>query len=192
MTTLLGPLLGLVVGRALGGRMDRLAGVPYRWIPLGAAALGVQLALFSTGLGDALGSPLAPLAYVASTAAVLAVVLRNLRLPRLGMPGLALVALGAASNLAAIIANGGWMPLDPGALAALGEDAAAAGGYSNSLVLADPALAPLIDRIPIPGPGPLATVASVGDLLIALGLAVAIVRGMRAVTPPGEGSAAGT
>ena len=49
------------------------------------------------------------------------------------MPGMPLVALGAACNLAAILANGGYMPASPGALAALGK--AAPTIYSNSAVL---------------------------------------------------------
>ena len=62
------------------------------------------------GVGEAI--------YVASTAAVLIAVLRNLRIP-----GMALIALGAASNLAAIVANGGVMPTTAAALAAAGARA---------------------------------------------------------------------
>jgi hypothetical protein len=55
-----------------------------------------------------LGAPLVgsagPALYVATTAVVLIVVLRNLRLT-----GLPIVAAGAASNLAAITANGGYI-----------------------------------------------------------------------------------
>ena len=47
-----------------------------------------------------------------------------------------LVALGAACNLAAILANGGFMPAAPGALAALGKIAPTV--YSNSSVVAQP------------------------------------------------------
>ena len=35
--------------------------------------------------------------------------------------GLLVVAVGAASNLAAIVSNGGYMPADPAAMAALGK-----------------------------------------------------------------------
>ena len=43
--------------------------------------------------------------YVASTVLVLAAVVANR-----SIPGMAIVALGAVSNLAAIVANGGYMP----------------------------------------------------------------------------------
>ena len=54
-------------------------------------------------VGD-LGPPL----YVASTALVFVAVLRNLAIR--GMP---LIAAGAGANLAAIVANGGYMPASP-------------------------------------------------------------------------------
>ena len=104
----------------------------------------------------------------------------------LTLPGLTAAAIGTAANGLVIVANGGWMPLDPAAAAAIGESAAAV-GYSNSRVLDDPLLAPLIDRIAIAAPGPLAAVVSVGDLLIAAGLLVAIVRGMRGTDARREG-----
>ena len=56
-----------------------------------------------------------PAIYVASTAAVFVAVLRNIR-----VPGVAVIAVGAGCNLAAIVANGGWMPADPAALASIG------------------------------------------------------------------------
>ncbi len=165
---------GLLVGAALGGRPGRIAELSIRWLPLAFAGLLVQVCLFSTPLGDAAG-PLGPPLYVASTAAVLAVVLRNV-----AIPVLAVVALGAASNLAAIVANGGYMPADPDAAASLGL---AAGPYSNSVVLSDPALRPLTDIWAMPAWMPYANVFSIGDVLIALGVALTIVLAMRGRSP---------
>lgn len=180
MFMLYGPVVGIVVGLLLGGRVERLGRYRYRWIPLALLGLLVQVAIFSTPLGDALGS-LAPALYVASTATVLLVVLRNVALPRVGIPGLAVVAAGAASNLLAVVANGGYMPADPGALAAIGGPLA--GGYSNSIVLPDAALRPLTDVYALPGWLPLANVFSVGDALICLGIVLAVARGMRPGAP---------
>jgi hypothetical protein len=110
---------------------------------------------------------------------------RNLGLPGVGVPGLAVVALGAAANLAAIVANGGYMPADPGALALAGETVGP--GYSNSVVLAEPALRPLTDLYALPAGVPFASVFSVGDLLIAVGITLAIAAAMRR-TPRTGGS----
>ena len=130
--------LGVVAGYLLGGRLDRLADLHFRWGWLAMAGLLIQVLLFSEAAAGIVGRELGAVIYVASTAAVLVAVLRNLRLP-----GVVLVALGAAGNLAAILANGGVMPTTEAALATAGlEDRA---GLSNSAVVADPALAPLIN-----------------------------------------------
>jgi hypothetical protein len=162
--------IGLLAGVALGGRPERLGELSFRWLPLAVAGLLVQVCLFSTPLGD-LAGPLGPPLYVASTAAVLVVVLRNVAIPIL-----AVVALGSAANLAAVVANGGYMPADPSAAASLGQTA---GSYSNSAIVTDPALRPLTDIWATPAWMPFANVFSVGDVLIAIGVAVTIALAMR-------------
>ena len=66
------------------------------------------------------------------------------------------------SNLAAIVANGGYMPADPGAIAALGQ--ATRTRYSNSVVVDHPALRPLTDIFALPPWVPFANVFSIGDV----------------------------
>src|SRR5215213_7978675 len=106
--------LGIFVGLVAGGRPASLAAFRFRWGWLAVAGLLVQVVLF-TPTGDELAGPLGEGIYIASTLAVFVAVLRNIR-----VPGMALVAAGALSNLAAITANRGAMPADPGALAAAG------------------------------------------------------------------------
>ncbi len=175
-------VIGVLVGLALGGHVDSLAGARLRWIPVAVLGFAIQIAIFSGPGSEVVGAAGPPL-YVASTVLVLVVVLRNARIT-----GLAVAALGAALNLAAILANGGTMPADPDALIAAGRDAAP-GGYSNSAVLANPALRPLTDIFATPRELPFANVFSIGDVLIAVGIAVAIAALMRRrtqspVTPP--------
>jgi hypothetical protein len=169
--------IGIAAGYLLGGRLSGLALLDLRWTPVAIAGLLVQVLIFGplAGTMDSLG-PVGPLLYVGSTLAVLAAVVRNIR-----VPGLALVALGAALNLAAILANGGVMPADPGAmtLAGFGED----GGFSNSAVLRAPALRPLTDIFAVPAAVPFSNVFSIGDVLIGLGIAVAVAAGMRPGRP---------
>jgi hypothetical protein len=172
---LYGLLVGLIAGFVLGGRLENLAGVHFRLGALAIVALAIQLALFSP-LGDGIPDDLARAAYVASTALVGVVVLANLRL--VGVP---LIAVGAALNLLAIVANGGAMPASPVALAALGFGV---GGNTNSVVVADPALAALTDVFAMPAWLPLANVFSVGDVLIGAGLAVAVASAMRSGSRP--------
>ena len=178
--------IGIGVGYLIGGRLERLAAIRLRWAPLALIGLVVQIAIFSDPVGPLVGDA-APAVYVASTAAVLVAVLRNL-----GIKGMAVIAVGAACNLAAIVANGGYMPADPSALASVGGPAA---GTNNSIVLAEPALRPLTDLFAIPGWMPFANVFSIGDVLIGIGIATTIALGMRGardspspVVRPGRGS----
>ncbi len=179
--------LGLLAGRLLGGRLAGLATMRFRWAWLAIGGLAAQVILFG-GAVDRLIGAAGPALYVASTVVVLIAVLANLRLP-----GLPLVALGAASNLAAILANGGSMPADPGAYALAGLERG--GGFSNSVVTETPALPPLTDIYALPDAFPFANVFSIGDVLIAVGIAVAIAAGMRRARPDDparhDGAAAG-
>lgn len=164
-------ILGICTGWLLGGRIGNLSSLRIRWAPLALVGLLLQVALFSSPLGDRVGS-LGPPLYVASSALVLVVVLRNLRIP--AMP---LVAAGAALNLLAIAANGGFMPAAPGALSALGKVVHA--GYSNSALMAEPRLAPLTDIFAMPRIVPFANIFSVGDVLIGVGVAAVVALAMR-------------
>jgi hypothetical protein len=172
---------GILAGLAARGSLESLSAFKFRWAPLAIAGLLIQVVLF-TSFGDSIAGGAAPVIYVASTAAVFAAVLRNVRLT--GMP---IVVLGSLSNLAAISANGGAMPADPGALAIAGLDGA--GTHTNSVVLANPALQPLTDIYALPAWLPLANVFSVGDVLIGVGLVIVIVAAMRR-SPATAGAAA--
>jgi hypothetical protein len=161
-------LVGIALGFLVGGRPAGLAEIRFRWAWLAIFGFAVQVVLFAGPVSDRVGDVLGPIVYVGSTALVLLVVLRNVRLP-----GLAIVAAGAGSNLAAIVANGGYMPAGPAARAEIGQGAITT--YSNSKVIADPALEPLTDILSLPAWLPFTNIFSVGDLLIAAGVVVAIV-----------------
>lgn len=175
MFILYGVLIGLVVGCLLGGRPSGLASLrfEYGWVMI--AGLIVQIILFSP-FGAARVGDLGPPIYVGSTLLVAGAILANLRIT-----GMALVGLGAISNLAAIITNGGYMPADPRAAAALGVAETTA--YSNSSVVADPALWLLTDIFAMPAWMPWSNVFSIGDVMIVIGVVVVIVAAMRRPVP---------
>jgi hypothetical protein len=164
--------LGVVLGLLTRGRLTAITEVRLRWAPLALLGLIIQVVLFFGPVAEAVGWLGMPI-YVGSTALVLVVVIRNA-----ARPGLAVVALGALSNLAAIIANGGYMPASPAAMAALGKTVGE--GYSNSAVMNQPMLWPLTDIFAIPAGVPFANVFSVGDVLIGLGVAWALAAAMHA------------
>jgi Family of unknown function (DUF5317) len=164
--------IGLLLGFALGGRLAHRGELRFHWAPLAILGLAVQVVLFSGPVATAIDQRVGVVIYVLSTAAAFVAVVRNLRIP-----GIPLIALGALSNAAAILANGGVMPASPEAVAALGPGAAE--GFSNSVVMADPALRPLTDIFALPTWLPAANVFSIGDVLIGVGVVVLLVLGMR-------------
>jgi len=168
-------LVGLIVGSLPGGSLSGLAELRIRWGPVFLGGLLFQVALFSGPVAERVGD-LGPVLYVASTAAVLVAVLRNWRIV-----GLPIVMVGAAANGAAILANGGFMTAGAGALAALGKSFPA--GYSNSSIVAHPALEGWTDIFAVPHPLPFANVFSIGDVLIAIGVATVLIAAMRERDP---------
>ncbi len=84
---------------------------------------------------------------------------------------MAVIAIGAGCNLAAIVANGGFMPADPAAMASIGG---LPPGYINSDIVEHAALLPLTDQFALPSWLPFANVFSVGDVLIGVGVAATI------------------
>lgn len=165
---------GLLVGSVAGGRLSALSRLHIRWLWLAVGGLLFQFALFSPAVAERIGDP-GPLLYVASTLVVFAVLLRNL-----GLPGLPVVALGAALNLLVIIGNGGYMPSDPSAWQALtGVAAVPTVDFTNSALIGPGTTLPWLgDVFLLPRPIPLANVFSIGDVLIAVGIAWCIARSM--------------
>jgi hypothetical protein len=178
-------VIGLAIGLVGGGRIASIGDIRFRWAPLILVGFGAQVLLFSDAVAARVGD-LGPALYVGSTLLVVIAVVRNL-----AIPGLPLVAVGAACNLSAIVANGGFMPASPGAMAALGKSAPTI--YSNSAVVAQPALAPLTDIFALPSWLPWHNIFSIGDVILAVGVAMAIAvamrRGIRVVPPVRAGGA---
>jgi hypothetical protein len=173
-------LVGLPLGLLLGGRPAGLADLQFRWAWAMLLGLAIQVILFSSPVSDVVGAAGPPI-YIASTGLVLFAILLNRRIT--GMP---VVALGAISNLAAIVANGGYMPTDPALLAEHGSTIPTT--YSNSAIVPQPALRPLTDIYVLPDWLPFANVFSVGDALIALGVCLVIVAAMRRRVPASTGA----
>jgi hypothetical protein len=167
-------VIGLAVGVLAGGRIAAVGEIRFRWGPLMLLGFVAQLALFTDAVASRVGE-LGPALYVASTLVVVVAVLRSVSVP--GMP---VVAVGAASNLAAIAANRGFMPASADAMAALGK--AAPTIYSNSAVLDHPSLAPLTDVFALPVWLPFHNIFSIGDVILGAGVAMVIVIAMRRET----------
>lgn len=160
-------VLALALVPLFGGRLRRLSTLRLRAPWLLWLALGTQLALIAFP-GDETWWRVA--ANVATYPLGIGWVWMNRH-----VPGLWIVAAGAACNLVPILANGGVMPASAHALEVAGISPDA-GVYTNSTVLADPKLLFLGDVLAIPESWPFANVLSLGDLVIALGAAYTIHR----------------
>ena len=161
---------GLVLGLLLGGRLDRLADVHLRVLPLLFLAVIVRFGteiLIGQGvaLADQLRLPLFALGYTL----LLYALWRNRT-----YPGMALAFIGIGANALAIAVNGGRMPVWQPAYDASGLTGPmtsvlhvmlAAGTTPDFLAH----LGPLGDLIPIPVPF-VRNVASIGDLFLTAGL----------------------
>jgi hypothetical protein len=165
-------ILVIVVALLRGGSLRNFAAVQLRWLPLVIAGFVLHLLIFTPFAR----SPLVTFAtlpiYVLSLVLLAIWVAANWRIP-----GMALIATGLALNVAVIAANGGHMPVLP-------EGARLAGQYevlaaddprtSKHLLMASEQvqLWLLSDIIVIPYGVPGASVLSVGDLVLTVGVAI--------------------
>jgi hypothetical protein len=160
-------LAALVVGVALGGRLGDLARLRLRGSWLFFAAVALQVVAFPFGfLPWTTDEIVAALLWLASYVLLIVAAVLNRRI--VGVP---IVALGMGSNVAAIAANGGTMPVLPEAMRGAGGSHTT---LNNSTAAPDPRLSWLVDRWAAPDWVPLANVFSVGDVLIAVGAVVIV------------------
>ncbi len=180
------PLLGLVLVLSpvlTGGSLRRLADIRLRhtWVLLVALAAQVVAIEVVPGANHAALSAV----HVATYAAAGVFVWVNRQ-----VPGLLVVAAGAAANGVTIALNGGTLPASRAALERAGLHLTP-GEFLNSGVLEHPRLGFLGDVFAIPAGVPLANVFSVGDVLVVLGVGwgshrVCRSRLVPAWSPPGD------
>jgi hypothetical protein len=156
-------LLALLSPRLSGGRLRRFADVRLVRPWLLAADLVVQVVVISV-VPEANHTVLSAV-HVATYAVAGWWVWMNRH-----VPGLWLIALGAASNGITIAVNGGTLPASRSALATAGIHPKP-GEFLNSGVLAHPKLGFLGDVFAVPDRFPLSNVFSIGDVVIVLGVA---------------------
>jgi Family of unknown function (DUF5317) len=159
-------ILSVVTVRAAGGSLAALGRVRVRYAPAIFGALAIQIAIISVVPG---GSPgLHRVLYIGSYALAAVFVVANRRLA-----GMRMLALGATLNLIAILANNGVMPASRSALRTAGILSRST-DFLNSASVAHPRLLFLGDIFAVPRSVPLANVYSIGDVCIAIGVAIAI------------------
>ncbi len=147
----------------LGGRLSALGDLELRRSSLLVAAVALQVLALTVAAG---APPVLPrAAHLASYVLLGAFLWANRR-----VPGLPLAGLGGALNAAAITANGGVMPASLNALREAGM-APVLDHFTNSAAVEGAHLWWLGDVFAVPAGLPLASVFSVGDVVITAGVA---------------------
>jgi hypothetical protein len=169
-------VLAVLIGLACGGSLVGWDGLRLRWRMLGAVCLSVQLVLYNPPLDEQPWAiALGPWLFALTLAGIAVFLLRNAAEMPLARTPLRIAAIGVGLNLLVIGANGGYMPRSTEASATVGRsvDAIADGQrLANVAVLSDSTRLPwLADVLPQPQWLPFSNVLSVGDLLLAAGLA---------------------
>lgn len=184
-------LLAVAIGWIRGGSVKRIGRLPLRWVGL----LPVPLVLRSV-----LQHPSSVhLPWVVQGAEILQFVayalLVVLAMVNRHLPGSGYLIGGSLANALVITANGGRMPVSEWAIHVAAHDleraaavARLAGGDSLTHELLGPEtrLPWLADIIPLPRPFPFPSVASVGDVLIAVGLMWLVIAAMGTRHPAGQ------
>lgn len=161
----------LALGLVLGGRLGNLAELRLRASWLFFAAIALQVVAFPVAfLPWRTDADVASLLWLTSYAFLIVAAFLNRRI--IGIP---VVALGMCMNVAAIVANGGTMPVSPSAMHDAGRTAVT---QANSTAVADPRLEWFVDRWAAPDWIPFANVYSIGDVVIAAGAVVVVLYAM--------------
>ncbi len=170
MLLFLAAIIGTVGGLWHGGALRHFARIPFRWPAIFLVGLIVRAVAFSPVVRhDRLAIGL----YIAALVCLTGGMILNRRIV-----GIELVLLGLILNAAVILANGGAMPVSSDALRLVGHydyalQLAAEGPLGHAaLATPDTKLRLLADIIPLSPLPPFQTVASVGDLFIAVGVLV--------------------
>lgn len=190
MILLLAVVAAVIVALLRGGRFQHLLHVPLRYGWLALVAFGLQIIeiYFPLPQSQGLLSWRALLLLFSYLLLILVVVVNR------KLPGLLWIGLGLALNLTVMLANGGYMPITPEAVARAGLDRLMLGENPGARLLATKdILLPreatrlwfLSDIFVLPPPSPLRTVFSLGDVCLALGAFVFFQRTMRPPVPRG-------
>jgi hypothetical protein len=173
-------VIGIAVGYMLGGRLSRLVFLRLRGVWLVLVALGIQLLIFPLFTPN----PIIPFGTAILHGVSYGLVLLWLLLNVHTRPLIA-VGGGALLNIAVVALNAGYMPASSAAferagLLSVAKILARGETYGNLVGMsATTRLNVLGDRIGLPRGVPFATVMSVGDVLIMVGLAWLLAKGMK-------------
>lgn len=181
----------IIAARVRGGAVRHLAALPLRMPAIAVAGFALQATVYIAFRSSPQVQAVAPFLFVSSLVVLAAWCALNARLP-----GMLIVMVGLLLNTAAIVANGGYMPAwgDAARYAGhLGAARLASPEYDRRWMTTDDPGTPLLflgDVLALPDWLPMASVWSIGDVLMVVGVSVLCWRTIRGATATGAGSAA--
>lgn len=184
MLKLLIVLAAVVAARLRGGTLRNLAALDLRFPALAIAGFAIQVVVYVLFRSASALQPYAPALFVLSLVILSAWCGLNWHIP-----GMVIMMVGLLLNTAAIVANGGYMPSwgDAARFAGhLGPERLVTPEYDRRWVITDDPATPLLflgDYLALPAWMPLASVWSIGDVLLVVGVCVLCWRAMRAAPP---------
>jgi hypothetical protein len=168
--------IALCIALLRGGSLLNLLNLPLRWNGIAAAGLILQLLIFTPFSDTPLIATATPQLYIVSMLLLVVWIAANYRIP-----GAILLAAGLLSNLAAIVANGGYMPVAPHLAEYTGQIVRYEGETAlienNSIASDNVQLWLLTDILAVPPFIPFANVFSIGDVLLVVGGSILVYRG---------------
>jgi hypothetical protein len=171
MLLLVALIVAVLVGLIRGGRLDALGGHPWRARLLPFLAVSLQVVAFIPDESASAGArTLAAWLHGISYALALTFVWINL-----STTGMRLIGAGLIANALVIVANGGFMPVPPGAPGDANA-AAAVKGVENNVAVISPhtRLWFLGDVLETPASLPFQWAFSVGDLALGVGVFILV------------------
>ncbi len=168
---ILSTVLAIIINKGVDG-IERKSFKGFVLIFIG---FGLQLAIFNDKFAFSKYANLTPYIYILSLLTLLTVLMLNLR-----YFGMKIALLGFLQNCITIIANGGYMPQDLSKLELIGNFEKAEllrkfGHFYNGIAITENThLKFLSDIIVIPSPKFLASIYSIGDIFISIGLIIFI------------------
>lgn len=160
-------VVAVAVSLLLGGSLRRLADNDLRWSWLLFIGVAIQVAVDVAAAQALIGGGTAYAGLATSQIVVLGWVVGNRR-----QAGMALIGVGLLMNALVMGANGA-MPVDPEAVHRLGVEEVVVAPGKHELMTSQTRLPWLADVVAVP---PIRTVVSIGDIVLAAGIAVLVHR----------------
>lgn len=175
-------LIAILVNKGIKGIEEK----QFRGFPFAIMGFALQILIFSERFFYSNYRDLTPYIYILSLLSLLTVILLNLR-----YKGMRIALIGFLSNLTVIIANGGYMPQDIDKLQMMGkldkvEMLSKFGKYYNGIVMSERTRLNFLGDIIAPTfLRPYASVHSIGDIILLVGLCYFIFEFLRKEPPTG-------